>query len=405
MKRGWLATLALSVVLPGGGAILAGEQSVARTLSVEQTTIKDVAPPASSRPSGADSLEVVAWVDRPDSTYARGERVRMFVQTTRDAYVTVLNVDPAGVTTVLLPNEYQSDNLVRANRAIEVPAPDSGSQVVVSGPVGTELIKVIASTEPIPLFEARQLSEAGRFRTVRTKAAGTARSLTVTMNETPDVPKAAAPGVQLERAEWAMCHQTIATIPTPSGAAQRTRSLKVLRTEADGGSVRCDEGEVVVGDGIPTDGVSPQNRVQRSIEGPVTREAVTRSLVVVPENAGDPGGPSEVSLMLQIAFAFDSAELTTDAVQDLDRVAAALNDPQLAGVQQVTLEGHTDATGAEDYNLRLSQRRARAVMAHLVGRGAAADRLRAAGFGEYRLLPAHAPHDERQRRVEIVRPF
>ena len=274
MKRGWLATLALSVVLPGGGAILAGEQSVARTLSVEQTTIKDVAPPASSRPSGADSLEVVAWVDRPTPLRARGARAhvrpddqgrlrdRAQRRPGRGYHRTAPKRVPVGQPGAGQPGDRGACS-------------DSGSQVVVSGPVGTELIKVIASTEPIPLFEARQLSEAGRFRTVRTKAAGTARSLTVTMNETPDVPKAAAPGVQLERAEWAMCHQTIATIPTPSGAAQRTRSLKVLRTEADGGSVRCDEGEVVVGDGIPTDGVSPQNRVQRSIEGPVTREAVT----------------------------------------------------------------------------------------------------------------------------------
>ena len=164
-------------------------------------------------------------------------------------------------------------------------------------------------------------------------------------------------------------------------------------------SVRCDEAGVVVGDGRPTDGASLQNRVQRSIDGPVTREAVTRSLVVVPENAGDPGGPSEVSLMLQIAFGFDSAELTIDALQDLDRVAAAFNDPQLAGVQ-VTLEGHTDATGAEDYNLWLSQRRAEAVVSYLIRRGVARDRLRPAAFGEHRLLSgACAGRTTRQRRV------
>ena len=64
----------------------------------------------------------------------------------------------------------------------------------------------------------------------------------------------------------------------------------------------------------------------------------------------------------------------------------------------MTLEEHTDATGPEDYNLRLSQRRAEAVVAHLVGRGVAAPRLRAAGFGETRLLPAFAPADDRQRR-------
>ena len=147
-----------------------------------------------------------------------------------------------------------------------------------------------------------------------------------------------------------------------------------------------------------------QDRVQRSIDGPVTREAVTRSLVLVPDNAGDPGGPSEVSLLLRIEFEFDSAALTVRARQDLDGVAAALNDPQLVAAR-LTLEGHTDATGSEEYNLRLSQRRAEAVVAYLVARGVAGARLRAAGFGEYRLLPAYAPADDRQRRVEIVRTF
>ncbi len=150
--------------------------------------------------------------------------------------------------------------------------------------------------------------------------------------------------------------------------------------------------------------VSAQDRLQRSIDGPVTREAVTRSLAVVPDNAGDPGGPSEVSLMLRIEFEFDSAALTVRARQDLDGVAAALNDPQLV-TARVTLEGHTDATGSEQYNLGLSQQRAEAVVAYLVGRGVAGARLRAAGFGEYRLLPAFPPTDDRQRRVEIVRTF
>ncbi len=153
-----------------------------------------------------------------------------------------------------------------------------------------------------------------------------------------------------------------------------------------------------------TDAASAQDRVRRSIEGPVTREAVTRSLAVVPDNAGGPDGPSEVSLMLRIEFEFDSAELTGRAQQSLDDVASALNDPQLA-FAQVTLEGHTDATGSPGYNLRLSQRRAEAVVAYLVRRGVAGGRLQAAGFGEDRLLAAYAPTDDRQRRVEIVRTF
>lgn len=160
---------------------------------------------------------------------------------------------------------------------------------------------------------------------------------------------------------------------------------------------------VLIGVGHWTE-ASAQDRVRRSVDGPLTPEAVTRSLAVVPDNVGDPGGPSELSLMLRIEFAFDSSELTGHARQDLDGVAEALNDPQLA-LTQVTLEGHTDASGSEEYNRRLSQRRAEAVLAYLVRRGVASARLQAAGFGEDRLLPVYAPTDGRQRRVEIVRTF
>ena len=153
-----------------------------------------------------------------------------------------------------------------------------------------------------------------------------------------------------------------------------------------------------------TGAATAQDRLQRAIDGPVTREAVIRALLLVPDDAGAAGGPAELSLMLRIEFEFDSAELTGRARLDLDGVAAALNDPQLLPAR-VTLEGHTDASGSEQYNLRLSRRRADAVVAYLVRRGVAGARLRAAGFGEYRPLPTYPPTDDRQRRVEIVRTF
>ena len=253
MKCGLLVAVLLSAVMSwGSGATVAtAEQAASRTLSVQQTMIKDVSPPAVTRRDNRDALDVVAWVDRPDATYARGEHVRIFVQTTKDAYVTVLNVDSAGETVVLFPNEYQSDNFVRAGRAIEVPDPSSRSQVVVTGTVGNELIKVIASTKSAPLFDRMELGDAGPFQMVRAEPRGTARSLVVAMNgpsasgaanrppvsgTTASAASAADPGL-----EWAMCHRTIATIAAPTSAsARRTRSLQVLRTQQDAGSATCE---------------------------------------------------------------------------------------------------------------------------------------------------------------------
>ena len=147
-----------------------------------------------------------------------------------------------------------------------------------------------------------------------------------------------------------------------------------------------------------------QSRVSRSIDGPVTADEVERALVLTPTPVNDANRPTEVGLSLRVQFRLDSADLTATAMRDLDQVAVAFNRPQLAA-SALTLEGHTDASGEAGYNLRLSQRRADAVVAYLVARGVAQFRLRAVGYGESRPLLIYGPRDPRQRRVEIVRQF
>ena len=224
MRRLQLLAAAASVaVLSANPSAVFGQQARSRTLSIHQKTLQAVSPPEASTLAPGGSLNVVAWVDRADSTYALGDSVRMFVQTNKDAYVTVLNVDPNGETTVLFPNRYQSANLVQANRPLEVPAPNSQSRIVVTGSVGTEMLKVLASTERVPWLDAVRLTDAGPFRVVRDTARGTARSLRVAMNGAaggevtpPRASAAAATGVGRHGAEMAMCHTTIQTIRTPN---------------------------------------------------------------------------------------------------------------------------------------------------------------------------------------------
>jgi outer membrane protein OmpA-like peptidoglycan-associated protein len=78
-------------------------------------------------------------------------------------------------------------------------------------------------------------------------------------------------------------------------------------------------------------------------------------------------------------FAFDSADLTAPQPK-LDEIAVALvRNPQLTGIM---ISGYTDRLGSDAYNLKLSQRRADAVKAYLVGKGVAANHLIAIGKGE-----------------------
>jgi outer membrane protein OmpA-like peptidoglycan-associated protein len=100
-----------------------------------------------------------------------------------------------------------------------------------------------------------------------------------------------------------------------------------------------------------------------------------------------------------VNFELDSATLTDDAVANLTEVAAALTDPRLSGAKFV-IEGHTDASGAENYNERLSERRATAVEEFLISKGVSKAQMTALGMGE--LAPrVPDPFDPINRRVEM----
>ena len=68
------------------------------------------------------------------------------------------------------------------------------------------------------------------------------------------------------------------------------------------------------------------------------------------------------------------------------------------------VEGHTDATGPYDYNLRLSEDRARSVVQFLAEQGIAATRMVAEGYGPDRPIASNDTGEgrSRNRRVEIV---
>lgn len=150
----------VAVLLALGSASAQDATVVQQQLTVEaapaQRSLADVAAP----PSG---LRVTAWVDQQDNTYEVGETLTLTVQSNADAFVTVLNNGTNGQTTVIFPNRFQSDNRVPANKPFRIPAVGSGSVLRVGGPAGTDLIKVIASSENVPVLEGAALESAGAY--------------------------------------------------------------------------------------------------------------------------------------------------------------------------------------------------------------------------------------------------
>jgi outer membrane protein OmpA-like peptidoglycan-associated protein len=85
----------------------------------------------------------------------------------------------------------------------------------------------------------------------------------------------------------------------------------------------------------------------------------------------------------RIEFAYDSADLTDWSRRQLDAVSAGMKDQRLATFA-FEIEGHTDDVGSEDYNLGLSERRARAVNEYLNSHGVGRGRTSTRALGETR---------------------
>ncbi len=102
-----------------------------------------------------------------------------------------------------------------------------------------------------------------------------------------------------------------------------------------------------------------------------------------------------------IHFKFDSAALTSEAKSILDRATSTIKSN---ASQNLSVEGHTDSTGDDSYNLGLSQRRAESVIKYLVSKGVNGSRLNAKGYGESNPAVANDSASSRaqNRRVEIL---
>jgi outer membrane protein OmpA-like peptidoglycan-associated protein len=108
-----------------------------------------------------------------------------------------------------------------------------------------------------------------------------------------------------------------------------------------------------------------------------------------------------VITLSDVLFEVDRADLKVGAYRDLSRLAEFLRQhPE----REVLIEGHTDSTGSEAYNLSLSERRAEAVRRFLLQQGVAPERIIARGYGESLPLAPNTTAAGRQqnRRVEVV---
>lgn len=107
-----------------------------------------------------------------------------------------------------------------------------------------------------------------------------------------------------------------------------------------------------------------------------------------------------VTMTDQTAFDFDSAQIKPGFHSTMDKISDVVN---RYGKTHITIVGHTDNVGTDQYNQRLSERRAQAVAQYFANQGVVSERLAAEGKGESAPRASNAAPEGRRlnRRVEV----
>jgi OOP family OmpA-OmpF porin len=127
-----------------------------------------------------------------------------------------------------------------------------------------------------------------------------------------------------------------------------------------------------------------------------------------PEPEPEPEPPPRVELKEdriqineKIQFEYNSAKILEVSHSLLNEVADVIK--KTPRIKTIQIEGHASSDGADDYNLKLSDRRAKAVRTYLLTQGVAPETLVAKGFGETKPIADNNTEAgrEKNRRVEF----
>lgn len=140
-------------------------------------------------------------------------------------------------------------------------------------------------------------------------------------------------------------------------------------------------------------------------DGIIDKEDDCPALSGIKPNKGCPEVKAEVRAKIDVIFqnllfATNSANIDPTSLDDLDELVNIMSEDDAL---RLSIEGHTDSRGNNDYNLELSNLRAQSVKEYLVQGGISAERIKAVGYGETRPLTTNDTAQGRlkNRRVEL----
>jgi OmpA-OmpF porin, OOP family len=122
---------------------------------------------------------------------------------------------------------------------------------------------------------------------------------------------------------------------------------------------------------------------------------IHKDLYLVPIEIG------QVVRLNNVFFDFDKWDLRAESFIELDRVVQLMKENPAI---EIEMSAHTDSYGADDYNYKLSDNRARSVMEYIISKGISASRIISKGYGETKPVAENDTPENRQlnRRVEFT---
>ena len=148
--------------------------------------------------------------------------------------------------------------------------------------------------------------------------------------------------------------------------------------------------------------------------GPIVFEGTSALAIVgdapAPEAEPEPPKPKlvevksdRIQINEKIQFEFNKAIIKSESDALLTEIAKVMNEHQR--IKKIEIQGHASSEGSDRYNLKLSDRRAKAVRKWLVDRGSVDEtRLMAKGYGETKPIASNDTETgrEQNRRVEFM---
>jgi hypothetical protein len=118
--------------------------------------------------------------------YKIGEAVIISVTPSADAYITIINHGTSGGMHQLFPNKYNKNRFVKAHQTIRVPKRGATYDFIVTEPIGSDFIKVIASTDSGKILadtSLKPLMKGGVFQKINKPAGALSKDLTFNLNK------------------------------------------------------------------------------------------------------------------------------------------------------------------------------------------------------------------------------